>query len=485
MQKKILASLLMVPMAYSAFANINIDVDVKVPAWDFNGIQGSLNYDEATQTFESLNVGVGQISQKLDLPFGDYVLSFGNSENVKIIVNGKTLENENGVYNFTVDTAGKTNLVIGAEDPSDNFKFTGLDLDVVCDFQAIANELRPAFNDLKLDVIVPDANDTAEANRLRDLKKELDKQKTAIRDRILALEQPANQTLETYKKEELWANPNKIAADIAALQAKVDEYNAAVTAENTRYAAEQTNIANQAALAADVTALQTRLANIAAKIKDNTLTDNTPVVNDYVANTTKSDFTSNANNISALATLVDELKENPNFKGDNASLIDVAGLQATVADISTALTALDSDVDAAIADLNAYLAAMKLNEDLTTAYDTAATTISGLKGIKGYETVPFFYTAEMQQAIADLYNQTLEDLEIKQDDVFGANDKLQHDTDLINAAIPALKAKSDEAVAKVTTQNNLMTDDLAAIGAFTARVTKINGFAKWRSQDFP
>lgn len=118
MQKKILASLLMVPMALSAFANIKVDVPVNKDKWNATGIVGDkLVYDDQTQSINSANapIGAGELSTvvKVTAP-GHYCLSFTGLNNVSVDVTGNAVTNfkkasdKDFSYNFDVTGGGQT-----------------------------------------------------------------------------------------------------------------------------------------------------------------------------------------------------------------------------------------------------------------------------------------------------------------------------------------------------------------------------------------
>ena len=75
MQKKILASLLVTPLAFNAFADIVLD-DLKAPeAWVPAGLIG--NGFEINGTLISAAVGAGEVSQTVTLPQGSYKVNIG------------------------------------------------------------------------------------------------------------------------------------------------------------------------------------------------------------------------------------------------------------------------------------------------------------------------------------------------------------------------------------------------------------------------
>lgn len=117
MQKKILASLLMVPMAYSAFADINITVPVNGNDWNAAGIVGDkLVYNPETQSIHSAvaPIGAGELSTvvKVAAP-GHYCLSFTNLDNASVDVTGNAVTNfkkasdKDFTYNFDVTGGGR------------------------------------------------------------------------------------------------------------------------------------------------------------------------------------------------------------------------------------------------------------------------------------------------------------------------------------------------------------------------------------------
>lgn len=98
MQKKILASILMVPMAYSAFANIAVEVPVNKTAWNSTGILADeLQFNDVTGSINSAvaPVGTGELTTTASVPApGHYALTFTEINNltVSIKVDGKDVE---------------------------------------------------------------------------------------------------------------------------------------------------------------------------------------------------------------------------------------------------------------------------------------------------------------------------------------------------------------------------------------------------------
>ncbi|MCM1356242.1 MAG: hypothetical protein NC212_07545 [Staphylococcus sp.] len=267
MKKEVLLSLLMTtPVAFPALADINLP-DLTKPgengsAWKSEASSFIDGYGVHDGTGMYCPVGIKSISRTLTLPQGEYAIEL-NGTNCKLIVN------EAGDANVTVITnrqkvvtgfkvlSGKKQSVTVKIVPvnankddkgnvvEEDFYFSSLDLTLKFNFWTEYNDTyKSSFEKLSYpENIWGNVNTSETAIALRAAREQLVKEYQAAWDNLNAIGD--NQTLDTYTKFELWANPNALEVSTKALAAKIDEHNAKVKAENTRFENFTTNTGNK------------------------------------------------------------------------------------------------------------------------------------------------------------------------------------------------------------------------------------------------
>ena len=492
MQKKILASLLMVPMAYSAFANIGVDVPVNKDAWTANGLVGdALKYDDVTSSAETTGpVGVGFISYtRANMPQGTYSLTFTQQDNVNVTVNGSELKNNQ----FTLDAAGSIEIKISGKDAAQPFKFTGLNLEIVCDFGGIQDALTKTLMDnlykmsgnvnTAIATVNPDAlaanfENAAELDaETKDLNEQvgvggLNETVGGIRGMIREIREGENADYETaiaiYEKYELWKGieGNKVAVAMDALIEDVNEHNEAVKTLNDRW---NTKLANEQARDKFLEAnadLQAKLDALKAKIEEAAAKPAYGEDGKYITDVTADDIVAIQNAITAdleaikAAYAEEKLPEPIEFTSDNQSIVDQ-------------LEALTQKFNTAEADVAAYVAWLSATRDFLATYKGANTAVAALKGVEGYENVPDFYTAQILKDLEDVYNTTVSMFRIKEGVIEGAAGFLAADQNIIKAQTTVINNLVETAKNKVNGQNDYMTYDLEAIATVQTALDEI------------
>lgn len=492
MQKKILASLLMVPMAYSAFANIEVNVPVDKDSWTANGLVGeNLKFDSEAGSIETIApVGVGNLTYiQENMPQGTYTLTFASKENVLVKVNGKELS-ANG--EFTLDAAGNVTIVVAGEDPSKIFKFTGLNLEIVCDFDAIQEALTKKLMDnlYKMsgnvntaltavnadalaakfensEALVEEANSLNEKIGVGGLNDKVGGVRGMIREIREGIEAGDknsanynfNKAVEIYNKYELWkgAEGNTAAVAIDALIEEVNTHNEAVKTLNDRWNTYQTNLATKARDERMLESYQKELDALQAKIDAAAKTPAYGEYGKYISDTT-------ADEMAAAQAHLDDLKAQVEAMYPEDKMADaiIGGIGDADMEMDDAIGAATDEFNKANADVAAYVAWLNATRDLLATYKGANTTVSALTGVEGYETVPDAYKAQILKDLEDLYNTTVANFGIKEGVIEGAAGFWKNDEAVIKNISNALTQVAKVAADKVNGQNEFMNYDLEA-----------------------
>lgn len=460
MQKKILASILVTPLAFNALADANLDYLKDPSQWTESGISGDADVFTDTEggyKAESV-IGIGTFTQTIkNLPKGTYRVSLQNPENAQVTVKIGAQEIKPGTdtfeFNISLEKADVT-ITIAAIDQSKTYSFANPALELVYDFDAQQATLTDALNAVTL-LTVNAADQSQEAKALRTLKTQLEARINTITGNIAELD---SETLDTYKKFHLYNTPNDIAAAIAQLTADVNAYNDRVTAENDLYDTIQANTAAQNALLAGATDLRTALQAVQTKINATN--------NDYVKGQCNPGVTEIGNEITAYENAIKEAYKDLTKKG-----ITFDDAQHGV--ISQEISDLSNKVDQALADWNAYQAFQQKKVELMTAFDQAWTLIAELKGIEGFDTVYTQMISVWQTQINDKYNDTLNGFGIKPDVIEGAAGFVTDDIANAEAAIKFINNVLAAAQEMVKNQNDAMT---AGNSAYDAVATRFNTF---------
>lgn len=451
MQKKLLVSLLVGPLAINAMADINMD-NLDPAKWDVAGLVGD-QYKNDNGLIEAA-VGSGTLTQTLTgLPKGNYKITFKSGQNFKVLIDDKE------TTEFSLSAEGSVTVKIVAENPALGFQFDGAQLVLVFDFEGLQEKYTKSLGDTVLkDVVEGDTSD--KAKELAKQKEELEKTKASIESDIAAL---SDESLEVYKKYNLADTPNAIEAAIDEYNKSVKEYNAQVDAENDLYNTIEGNKAAKDALLAEVTDLQAALdaakENVANTLKEVT-GDNKDAIVDYVTGLCTPIVT-------AIQGQIDAYEKAINDAYADLSKKDIK-VESQKEDILKAITEYTTDADEFLADANAYYAIAALKDELKTAYEYASTILYSIQGIENYSTIFNEKVSAWQASMTEAYteaNTTLAGVS----EIEGAAEKLAGCQEAVATAQEVFN-QAPEYKALVKAQNDLMTAALEKIADAQAKI---------------
>lgn len=241
MQKKILACLLVTPVATAAVANTTVS--------DFNPNEAST---DATQEGFKLDFGADGVGlyapvgiytvkfQKIQLYPGDYELNLGTAENILVKVDGADATVEDGKARFHIGETKEVEITLNADNREIAFRCTKADLTLLINEADLNSELTKDLAEaLPVELTEDNTNQTSQSlkSEYADLKKRYDD----IAAEIAKIVEPV--AIADYGTFELWkgANDCTIGLEIAALKADVEAYNEKANAENLAVADRNAN----------------------------------------------------------------------------------------------------------------------------------------------------------------------------------------------------------------------------------------------------
>lgn len=458
MQKKILASLLVTPLAFNAFADIVLD-DLKAPeAWVPAGLIG--NGFEINGTLISAAVGAGEVSQTVTLPQGSYKVNIGTLNNATVAVSGAVETPVDATKNTEVTftcTGGEVTVTIAPENAASSFAFGDVQLTLEFGNTALKTALEAQLVSL---TTVDDSEEFAsEVEALRARQEALQETLDALTEKVANLED-GKFTLALYTEYKLYDEEaaDGLIAQVAAYKEAADAYNKDVAAENAKINAVATNTAAEAALLEGVETLKASLKEISDKL-DAEDAPQAEGVEDYLGtacDATVKDITA------AIAEYEAAIKEAYADKTqvdiDFAPEVDAEALTVQIAE-------LQAKYDGAVADIAAYNTFItEVLPGLDKAYSEAS---NSLMGVKGYneENVDIFNgrIQEWQSTVAKTYDGAKADMKIKEGTVEGAAGFLSADQANADTAKAEMKQFADAQVALVAAQNELMTETATSL----------------------
>lgn len=452
MQKKILASLLVTPLAFNAFADIVLDDLQKPTDWFPSGLIGDgFQVNEDTKIITAA-VGAGTVTQTVKLPQGEYKINLATLENATIAVAGAGAEvaaTTGKEVSFTT-TGGEVTITIAPVNAASAFEFGGATLTLVFDFEALQNSLKEQL------VVLTDVDDSeefaSEVEALRARQTELQKTLEDLTADVAKIYPDG--TIEEYSAFMLYDEENAkgLIAQVAAYKEAADAYNKDAEAENAKINAVATNTAAEATLLEGVDVLKASLKEISDKL-DAEDAPQAEGVKDYLGTTCDATVTEISDAIAAYEAAIkeayaDKTKVDIEFAPEvNAETLteDIEGLQAKY--------------DDAVADIAAYNTFVtEVLRGLDKAYSEAS---NSLMGVKGYneENVDIFNgrIQEWQSAIAKTYADAQADMKIKEGTVEGAAGFLSDDQATADAAKTEMANFAKAQVDLVADQNERMT----------------------------
>lgn len=452
MQKKILASLLVTPLAFNAFADIVLD-DLKAPeAWVPAGLIG--NGFEINGTLISAAVGAGEVSQTVTLPQGSYKVNIGTLTNATVAVSGAVETPVDATKNTEVTftcTGGEVTVTIAPENAASSFAFGDVQLTLEFGNTALKTALEAQLVSL---TTVDDSEEFAsEVEALRARQEALQETLDALTEKVANLED-GKFTLALYTEYKLYDEEaaDGLIAQVAAYKEAADAYNKDAAAENAKINAVATNTAAEAALLEGVETLKASLKEISDKL-DAEDAPQAEGVEDYLGTACDATVTEISEAIAAYEAAIKEAyADKTQVDIEFAPEVDAEALTVQIAE-------LQAKYDGAVADIAAYNTFVtEVLPGLDKAYSEAS---NSLMGVKGYneENVDIFNgrIQEWQSTIAKTYADAQADMKIKEGTVEGAADLLSGDQATADTAKTEMADFAKAQVELVAAQNELMT----------------------------
>lgn len=453
MQKKILASLLVTPLAFNAFADIVLD-DLKAPeAWVPAGLIG--NGFEINGTLISAAVGAGEVSQTVTLPQGSYKVNIGTLTNATVAVSGAVETPVDATKNTEVTftcTGGEVTVTIAPENAASSFAFGDVQLTLEFGNTALKTALETQLVSL---TTVDDSEEFAsEVEALRARQEALQETLDALTEKVANLED-GKFTLALYTEYKLYDEEaaDGLIAQVAAYKEAADAYNKDAAAENAKINAVATNTAAEAALLEGVETLKASLKEISDKL-DAEDAPQAEGVEDYLGTACDATVTEISEAIAAYEAAIKEAyADKTQVDIEFAPEVDAEALTVQIAE-------LQAKYDGAVADIAAYNTFVtEVLPGLDKAYSEAS---NSLMGVKGYneENVDIFNgrIQEWQSAVAKTYADAQAGMKIKEGTVEGAADLLSGDQATADAAKTEMADFAKAKVELVADQNKLMTE---------------------------
>lgn len=518
MQKKILASLLTVPMAVSAFAQIDVAVPVNKDAWTVNGLVGDYLKVDGETVETTGSVSAGWIKQTLvGLPAANYSLAFTEVANVTVTFTDAAgeettlkFDGDNKSQKFVIKNAGDVVLTITPTVQSENFKFTGLNLDIDFDLTkfndtltgflvsnfltgTVFTEVDPDALAAKFEAVVK--GKTYNAVALNAEKTELsnkvniggDAKPGTIREMIVKMRTIGDesttfeQKVAIYNEYDLAAGltDNKIQKAMDALLAEIKAHNANVKDLNTYWDNYTYNLEQKAESESVIAAYEKVLADYVAQRDAAVQNDTYGKYAAYIDAVTEAPEAAAKGVITTVEKQFTALFADMYTEKHPAITVE----QSVLTDLAKFLKAFQ----AAEADVKAYCQWLNDTRDFLATYKTADTNIKALEGIMDGETsyktnFATLQTAALEQ-IESLYNDAVDKFKltevtnitdlsdknpIKGATVNGAADKV-----VMDDATAAINKVAGDLTDYVTEQNDDATSVLGLIGDATTNLNKI------------
>lgn len=242
MQKKLLACLLVTPVATAAVANTTVS--------DFNPNEATT---DATQegfkldfgaTGEGLYAPVGIYTVKfkeINLYPGTYELNLGEAKNILVKVDGADVTvDADGIAEFEIKETKDVEITLNADNREIAFSCTKAELTVIVNETELNSDLTTALGSaLPVELTEDNTNQTPQS--LKDEYADLKKRYDDIAAEIAKIVEPV--AIADYGTFELWKGAENctIGVEIAALKADVEAYNEKANAENTAVADRNAN----------------------------------------------------------------------------------------------------------------------------------------------------------------------------------------------------------------------------------------------------
>lgn len=242
MQKKLLACLLVTPVATAAVANTAVS--------DFNPNEAST---DATQEGFKLDFGADGVGlyapvgiytvkfKEINLYPGTYELNLGEAKNILVKVDGADVTvGADGIAEFEIKETKDVEITLNADNREIAFSCTKAELTVIVNETELNSDLTTALGSaLPVELTEDNTNQTPQS--LKDEYADLKKRYDDIAAEIAKIVEPV--AIADYGTFELWKGAENctIGVEIAALKADVEAYNEKANAENTAVADRNAN----------------------------------------------------------------------------------------------------------------------------------------------------------------------------------------------------------------------------------------------------
>lgn len=470
MNKKLLASLLVTPMALPVLGAIPVP-KMNPAGWEISGIPGG-NID-IIDGHLSCPVGTGILAQTIDnLPQGTYKFGFTASDNIAVKVNGMAQTDPADITVTLPAGGGSITIEVTGSDPAMGFSFTCSKLMLDFDFEACEKTLAQNLGKLVLDAVVPEA---PEADDLNSQKKALDAAIKALGEKIVKIDQGTPDTIDLYAQYELWATPNKLQQEVDALTAQVEAYNDSVAKANLAYSNTQKNQAylDQLNICASrqIVFVDNEKAHIAA-LSDVSTVEGVPSLRAYVKSVTDSLMTEIEADVKTYADAIKEVYTTENMVNSPAELQkQLYDLAKTHTAICTEISNFHARETLAKKDYAAYLKYLEVAEQARKEFAQVQTSLTTIQGVSTEESIggETDYTSvyndvigRAQSAVNNIYD-SLQFIDPEKGDqnITGAAEKLPVFEEELNGvdgrigAIAQAQAQLDAVQQLATEQNTL------------------------------
>lgn len=445
MQKKIIASLLVSPLAFNAMANIAlpdvIDNTKDGNKWAASGVIGEFDIFQNAGKI-TCPVGGGVLSQKITVEVpGTYRVAIANPVNATLnaVLGGKTIKPvtpQGAIVEFEVSGKTEVTIEVSAINASTEYSFEGAAVEIVFDFKAAKDALTANNKNKWMACNWPDDNSATDAQK--ELRKESGVRRNEfinLRDNVIkSLPDTQDGPVKVYKDNKFWlfnADLEKagdvISDQIKTLSTAWDATNAKIKAENERYAIESANKQALDAIIGENGEVATLLADLEAvkAVINNEKTE--------VSQKTRDAYNAKAEDLKAKIDAYKAAAETAYKNGENVKDDALVEFESQKEALSGEISGLQSDFETAVKAEAAQAYITGKTDALAEAYTTAQNTIlRGIETIEGYENV-----------YSDLKSQWMRDLTT-------ANGTATTALGEIDPKAEDAKTKADEAVKTAT-----------------------------------
>lgn len=233
MQKKLLACLLVTPVATAAMADTIVsDFDPNEATTDATQDGFELNFDEGGKGLYA-PVGIYTVKFKeINLYPGTYELNLGEAKNILVKVDGADVTvGADGIAEFEIKETKDVEITLNADNREIAFSCTKAELTVIVNETELNSDLTTALGSaLPVELTEDNTNQTPQS--LKDEYADLKKRYDDIAAEIAKIVEPV--AIADYGTFELWKGAENctIGVEIAALKADVEAYNEKANAEN-------------------------------------------------------------------------------------------------------------------------------------------------------------------------------------------------------------------------------------------------------------